>query len=106
MNKAKPIELMHLYYGVDSEMHFCGTCCNIVEICRGGKKFRKCKAYGITCSTKSDFAKKWNACGLYGKNVPYQIISDDAKRFFSRCGIVKETDSEDKQVNGQVGIFK
>lgn len=106
MAKSKPIELMHFYFGVKGGIDCCGTCCNLVVIASGNKKFRKCKAYGATCSNESDFAKRWKACGLYGKEVQYQMISDSAKRIFSRCGIVKDAETEsDAQIDGQVGIF-
>lgn len=106
MAKSKPIELMHLYFGVKGGMDCCGTCCNLVVINAGNKKFRKCKAYGTTCSSKSDFAKRWEACGLYGKEVHGQIVSDTAKRIFSRCGIAKDEAGElETQIDGQVGIF-
>lgn len=48
---------------------------------------RKCKAYGATCSTKSDWAKRWEACGLFGKEVSGQVVSDAAKRMFPRIGV-------------------
>lgn len=106
MAHCKPIELMHLYFGVKEGADHCGTCCNLVTISAGGKRFRKCKAYGATCSSKSDFAKKWEACGLYNREVRYQMISDTAKRIFARCGIVKEYDNKSGiQIDGQIGIF-
>lgn len=87
MEKHKPIEIMHRYFGVGSDGKCCGTCCNLVEIQTGNKKVRKCRAYGVTCSARSDWAKKWIACGLYGKEVQQESVSDTAKQMFSRIGI-------------------
>lgn len=101
MAKQKPIKLMHLYFGVKGGMDCCGTCCNLIVVTAGGKKFRKCKAYGATCSRKSDFAKRWEACGLYGQEVQYQMVSDTAKRIFSRCGIRYETE---EKIDGQMEL--
>lgn len=81
---SKPIELMHVYFGENKNT--CGTCCNLVEVIRGKKKLRKCKAYGGFHSSKADWAKKWVACGLYGEHVPQPIVSDvDRLRLHANC---------------------
>lgn len=85
---SKPIELMHVYFGENKNT--CGTCCNLVEVIRGKKKLRKCKAYGGFHSSKADWAKKWVACGLYGEHVPQPMVSDTAKQIFYRVGITQE----------------
>ena len=84
MSKLKPIDYMHYYYGTENEGKLCGECCNLVEIKAGRKILRKCRAYGVTCSCRSDFAKKWIACGLFGKQIDHQIVSNTAKRMFTR----------------------
>ena len=84
MPKPKPIEYMHYRYGIATGMNLCCECCNFVTIKAGGKTFRKCRAYGVTCSNRSDWAKKWSACGLFGKQIDHQIVSDTAKRMFAR----------------------
>lgn len=84
MTKPKPIEYMHYYYGIANGMHLCCECCNFVTTKAGGKTIRKCRAYGVTCSCRSDWAKKWSACGLFGKPIDHQIVSDTAKRMFTR----------------------
>ena len=83
--KKKPIDLMRLYFGEKNEI--CGTCCNLITFRRNGKNFRKCRAYGGYHSSKADWAKRWGACGLHGKEVPQPIVSDTAKQIFGRCGI-------------------
>ena len=81
---SKPIELMHVYFGENKNT--CGTCCNLVEVIRGKKKLRKCKAYGGFHSSKADWAKKWVACGLYGEHVPQPMVSDvERLRLHANC---------------------
>lgn len=87
--KQKPIELMH-YSFEKSEGNTCGTCCNLRTVQYNDKRIRKCVAYGGFHSSKADWAKKWIACGLYGKPVPQQMVSDTAKRTFARIGICNE----------------
>ena len=98
MAKQKPVELMRFYYGERSGLHICGECCNFVSYSAGNRKLFKCKAYGVTCSNRSDWAKKWAACGLFDKPVSGPVISDSAKRIFSRCGIAKDPQ---EQIEGQ-----
>lgn len=81
---SKPIELMHVYFGENKNT--CGTCCNLVEVIRGRKKLRKCKAYGGFHSSKADWAKKWVAYGLYGEHVPQPMVSDvERLRLHANC---------------------
>lgn len=103
MGKPKPIELMHLYYGTNTEKT-CGECCNIVEYRAGNKTIRKCRAYGVTCSCRSDFAKRWTACNLFGNEIDHQIISDSAKQIFSRC--YNSVKQEKAECDGQIGILE
>lgn len=93
---SKPIELMHVYFGENKNT--CGTCCNLVEVIRGRKKLRKCKAYGGFHSSKADWAKKWVAYGLYGEHVPQPMVSDTAKQIFYRVGITQEVIGCDGQM--------
>lgn len=97
---SKPIEIMHYYFATSKDNH-CETCCNLIEMNIGKKTVRKCRAYGITCSNKSDWAKKWQACGLYEKEVNHQVISDTAKRMFSRIGIRYEPPTN---IDGQMKL--
>jgi hypothetical protein len=42
---------------------------------------------------------RWPACGLYGKPVSQQMVSDTAKRTFARIGICKD---DDRSTEGQI----
>ena len=98
--KQKPIELMHCYFGEKGGMDCCGTCCNLRVYQYNTKKVRKCVAYGGLHSSRADWAKKWSACGLYGKPVPQQMVSDTAKQIFARIGVRKD----DGPIEGQTVI--
>lgn len=98
--KRKPIDMMHLYFGERGEC--CGTCCNLREWRYNDKKVRKCVAYGGLHSQKADWAKRWTACGLYGKAVAQQMISDTEKQRLARQGNWSER--EKRQVDGQIGM--
>lgn len=69
----KKIDRMHALFGVEP-CHKCGECCNFVSGRYMSKMLRKCRAYGLTHSQASDWAKRWTACGLFnqeytGRNV-------------------------------------
>lgn len=98
--KQKPIELMHYFFGKSKE-GACGTCCNLRVYQYNSKKVRKCVAYGGLHSSKADWAKSWAACGLYGKEVHQQMISNSAKQIFVRIGICREDNSP---IEGQMGL--
>ena len=98
--KQKPIELMHCYFG-ESEGTTCGTCCNLRTMQYNSKRLRKCLAYGGLHSSKADWAMRWTACGLHGKPVPQQMISDTAKRTFARIGIYRD---DTTQLDGQMRL--
>ena len=59
------IDAMHRQYG-KVEGKKCGDCVNLIERQYGNKYF-KCAVYGMSCSTATDWAKKWTACGMFGK---------------------------------------
>ena len=98
--KQKPIELMHYSFG-ESEGNICGTCCNLRIVQYNDKRLHKCVAYGGFHSSKADWAMRWPACGLYGTPVPYQAVSDTAKRTFARIGICKD---ESGPIEGQLRL--
>lgn len=101
MARQKPIELMHCYFGEKGGMDCCGTCCNLRVYQYNTKRVRKCIAYGGLHSTKADWAKRWPACGLYGRQVSQQMISDTAKQIFARIGAREE---DNGPVEGQIGL--
>lgn len=62
----KKIDRMHALFGLD-ERHKCGECSNLVCEQYRSKILKKCRAYGLTRSQASDWAKRWTACGLFNQ---------------------------------------
>ena len=62
----KKIDLMHRTFG-KCEGHTCGECSNLIEQPCNKRIYRKCKVYGVTDSGASDWAKRWQGCGLFNK---------------------------------------
>lgn len=60
------IDLMHRQFG-KCDGHTCGECSNLEKYRGNTRTYRKCKAYGVTDSEASDWAKRWLACGLFNK---------------------------------------
>lgn len=80
----KPVDFMRWKFGCGPDGKTCGTCCNIRGYIYDNHSVRKCLAYGGLHSNKADWAKKWTACGLYGKKFTRQVVSDTEKSMFFR----------------------
>lgn len=98
----KRIDLMHLYFDKKAGEK-CGNCCNLVTIHMNERVVRKCRAYGITYSSATDWAKKHEACGLFNKPVSCPMISEHAKRMFRRIGINVDDDPRQTTLLSQKG---
>lgn len=96
MSKSKPIDIMRSYFGESEEI--CETCCNLTEYQYGKKTVRKCMAYGGLHSSKADWARRWPACGLHGKEVTQQMVSNTAKAIFSKISVKVQNDILDAQM--------
>ena len=64
--RIRKIDRMHRLFGEIPE-HRCGECCNFVSGKYHDRTLQKCRAYGMTHSEASDWAKKWTACGLFNR---------------------------------------
>lgn len=86
------ITLMHKIYGYGK-----GLCkdCPHLETYSKKSSYCKCKLYGITSSTTTDWAKRWIACGMKDR------ASDDLKPVYQPRAI--RPDHE--QIEGQMDIF-
>lgn len=62
----RKIAAMHREYGQDAA-HRCADCPNLCIHATTSHTRYKCMAYGVSFSSVTDWAKKWAACGLYGK---------------------------------------
>lgn len=90
----RKIEAMHSMYGTSKGK--CGECSHFVKFQYRTKTLQKCEIYGMTNSEATDWAQKWDACGL--KNQPYagkQII-DELKR--------SPKEKVEEQLPGQMSI--
>lgn len=68
----RKISLMHKLYGIGYGI--CGTYSHFVEGLYHDRILRKCEIYGLTHSEASDWAKKWQACGLKNKDTAHENI--------------------------------
>ena len=64
---VKKLEWMHYLFGLDKG-HRCGECSHLESFRVGGKTVRKCKVYGESSSEATDWAGKWDACGLRNRS--------------------------------------
>lgn len=62
----RKIELMHLFFGI-AEGHVCRECSNLVKGRYHDRILTKCKVYGMTHSEASDWAGRWQACGMFNQ---------------------------------------
>lgn len=66
MKKLKKHDAMYAAYGYDSN-HLCRDCCNFTIVGAGARRVSKCRAYGVTASSATDWNGYRAACGLFGK---------------------------------------
>lgn len=69
---ARKINLMHQMFGTAAGK--CGDCDHLVEGRYHDRMLRKCEVYGLTHSEASDWAKRWNACGLFNKETNHKNV--------------------------------
>lgn len=62
----RKIALMHRLFGV-CDGHACRDCSNLVNGRYHDRILTKCKVYGLTHSEASDWAGRWQACGMFNK---------------------------------------
>ena len=67
MHSIRKIDLMHRVFGKAGGVHICKECSNCVKVRRNSKNLRKCKVYGLTHSAASDWAQRYEACGMFNK---------------------------------------
>lgn len=69
---VRKINLMHQMFGTAAGK--CGDCEHLVEGRYNDRMLRKCEVYGLTHSEASDWAKRWNACGLFNKETNHKNV--------------------------------
>ena len=69
----RKIALMHRLFVV-CEGHACRECSNLVKGRYHDRIITKCKVYGMTHSEASDWAGRWQACGMFNKTWDKQPV--------------------------------
>ena len=97
MTGDRKIAAMHREYGKDTA-HRCADCTNFCIYATTSHTRYKCAAYGDSCSSATDWAKRWTACGLYGKPIAADYVP-----------IIKRllcTKPQEKPLDGQLEFWK
>ncbi len=79
----RKIDLMQRKFGV-CDGHTCRECSNFVAVLANDKRLHKCRIYGDTNSTASDWAGRLLACGMFnreyaGRNV-IELVTKGRKK--------------------------
>lgn len=69
----RKIDLMHRQFGL-CEGHTCRECSNLEHTRANDRPLTKCRVYGCTSSAASDWAQRWQACGMFNKPWDKQPI--------------------------------
>jgi hypothetical protein len=93
----RKIGAMHREYGTDCA-HKCANCQNFRIYATKSHMLYKCMAYGVSASAATDWAKKWTACGLYGKP-----LAADHVPLIKR---LKPAKRQEKPLDGQMGFLE
>ena len=95
LNGAERAEVMYSLHGESPETHV-----HHAATCTGEntqKRYYKCEAYGDGCSTATDWAKSYPACGLWGKPFNRNTMPLGVKH--ARKFVLKDATSE---IEGQL----
>ena len=95
LNGAERAEVMYSLHG-ESPGNTCASCCNLYRR-EYTKRYYKCEAYGDGCSTATDWAKSYPACGLWGKPFNRNTMPLGVKH--ARKFVLKDATSE---IEGQL----
>lgn len=80
MKSLRKIDLMYHIFGKAGGLHTCKECSNFVQGRYHDKTLRKCKVYGLTHSEASDWAQRYEACGMFNKEWNGNDIIDLVRR--------------------------
>ena len=69
----RKIALMHRLFGL-CEGHACRECSNFVKGKYHDRTLCKCRVYGMTHSEASDWAQRWEACGMFNQTWDKQPV--------------------------------
>lgn len=93
----RKIAAMHRKYGKDCA-HKCVNCQNFRIYATKSRMLYKCMAYGVSASAATDWAKRWTACGLYGKTLAIDCVPLIRR--------LTNTKRQEKPIDGQMGFLE
>ena len=91
----RKINLMYWLFGKAGGVHTCKECSNFVQARYHTKTLRKCKVYGLTHSEASDWAQRYEACGMFDK----EWHGNDIITLVRRGGVQPK---EEQPIDGQI----
>lgn len=93
----RKITAMHREYGKDTA-HKCVNCQNFCIYATKSRMLYKCMAYGVSASAATDWAKRWTACGLYGKTLAIDCVPLIRR--------LPRTKRQEEPLDGQMGFLE
>lgn len=94
----RKIAAMHKEYG-HGWGYKCGDCPWLYSVTLySGRRYYKCAAYGESSAESTDWAKKWEACGLIDKTLPDVPLLTKLKH-------AARTRVTDEAIKGQIDMF-
>lgn len=95
MSSRRKIDLMHHIFGKIGGN--CKNCNNLVIYRYHNRVYRKCKVYGESSSETTDWANRYEACGMFNKHYDGRPVIELVKCRANRI-------NEDFPLEGQLSI--
>ena len=93
----RKIALMHRLFGIELG-HACRECSNLVKGKYHDRTLCKCRVYGLTHSEASDWAGRWQACGMFNKTWDKQPVMRDV------IPERKQKEADNTPLEGQISL--
>jgi len=94
---VRKIDLMHREFGI-CPGYKCKNCSNFIKVMVSDMPLSKCKVYGVTASAASDWAQKYEACGMF--NMPYK-----GKPIIRMVKPNRHLEEDDTPLEGQLSLM-
>ena len=92
------LQRMHKTYGRYHLAETCGKCCNLGSYFQQ-RRYYKCARYGDSRAESTDWAKSWQACGMFNTPLPAN------GRPLIEYVRIYEKINDDKPIDGQIEFF-
>ena len=93
----RKIALMHKFFG-KYYGHTCRECSNLVKGRYHDHILTKCKVYGLTHNEASDWAGRWQACGMFNRAWDKQPVMREVVQ--ER----KQKEADNAPLDGQISL--